>query len=290
MDCITTLPTGGNCVHHSTIKFNNMQYKFIISQYYGTYNQNIDGNNYSNCLKYNIMLYNDSLNFIQFDYYKQGCIEDKEYNKFYTLENKVYLAYSYDIDQKMIFYGNYVMINDKNKLNIYNNQTLQLIKTLTTKNKIMRINTYEKYLVLQDGIKNNHGSGFQTNDIYNWNFDFIKSINKEIMFVEQDIIIVHNDGNYLYNIKKDTFINIDGSVLDLKDGIVHVYTKHNEIKLFKQKADDTECSICLNNLDEVFALVPCGHTNLCTKCYTDKSLLHCPICRKDINMRIKIYK
>jgi len=291
MECITTIPTCGTCCHYSTIIYNNIRYKFVISQYGGTYNYNIDGSNNSNCQKYNIMLYNDSLNFIQFDYYKTSRIEKDEYDKFYTMENKVPLYYSHHFNQKMVFYGNFIMINDNNKLNVYDYQTLKLIKTLTTKNKITRINTYEKYLVLEDSVKNNHDSGFQTNDIYNWKLEFIKSINMQMMFIENDVIITSsNDGNYLYNIKKDIYIKIDGNVVDLKDGIVHVYTKQCEIKLFKQKADDTECSICLNNLTETFALVPCGHTNLCTKCYTDQNLKHCPICRKDINMRIKIYK
>lgn len=54
--------------------------------------------------------------------------------------------------------------------------------------------------------------------------------------------------------------------------------------------EELVCIYCMDELTETFALVPCGHTNLCTKCYTDQNLKHCPICRKDINMRIKIYK
>jgi len=292
MECIATIPTGGNCCHSSTIEYNDIRYKFVISQYAGTYSHNINGHNQGNCQKYNITLYNNSLNFIQLDWYKTSAIVQEDYGKFYTMENRVSTHYSDVFRQKIIFNDKFVMINDNNKLNIYDCHTLKLIKTLTTKNEITCIRTSKNGLILEDSVINNHGSGFQSNDIYNWNLEFIKSISMQIMFSENDFVIAFKtwDENYFYNIKKDTFTKIDGSVIDLKDGIIHVYTKQNEIKLLKQKADDIECSICLNNLTETFALVPCGHTNLCTKCYTDQNLKHCPICRKDINMRIKIYK
>ena len=63
-----------------------------------------------------------------------------------------------------------------------------------------------------------------------------------------------------------------------------------DIKSIVNPNEELVCIYCMDELTETFALVPCGHTNLCTKCYTDQNLKHCPICRKDINMRIKIYK
>lgn len=64
----------------------------------------------------------------------------------------------------------------------------------------------------------------------------------------------------------------------------------NDSNILYNKNDNKACSVCLDDIDEVYALVPCGHTNICTSCYDNKKLSQCPVCRKDLNMRIKIYK
>jgi baculoviral IAP repeat-containing protein 7/8 len=47
-----------------------------------------------------------------------------------------------------------------------------------------------------------------------------------------------------------------------------------------------ECCICLQNVREI-AFVPCGHTLCCRAC--SKKLKECPVCRKRVMRRLKIF-
>ena len=53
--------------------------------------------------------------------------------------------------------------------------------------------------------------------------------------------------------------------------------------------DGTACTICFERINELYALVPCGHTNLCCGCYNKHNIYNCPLCRENIDMRIKIF-
>ena len=70
------------------------------------------------------------------------------------------------------------------------------------------------------------------------------------------------------------------------------------IEIFKNYAQEDEekyiCTICLVNSSNI-ALVPCGHTIMCIECSTkmDKRAIIskpiCPICRKGIRKKIKLF-
>ena len=51
------------------------------------------------------------------------------------------------------------------------------------------------------------------------------------------------------------------------------------------------CSVCKNPLDHTWALVPCGHAQICDNCSQQllRSRNHCPICRGPIHNRIKVF-
>lgn len=58
---------------------------------------------------------------------------------------------------------------------------------------------------------------------------------------------------------------------------------------FKQnKMVGNECCVCFTHIDDMYALVPCGHTTLCKKCID--VLSYCPCCRVRIEKIMKIYK
>jgi len=50
-----------------------------------------------------------------------------------------------------------------------------------------------------------------------------------------------------------------------------------------------ECAICLEELKERCAFVPCGHTATCWNCGQNNDIVNCPMCRAAITMRLKIF-
>lgn len=52
-----------------------------------------------------------------------------------------------------------------------------------------------------------------------------------------------------------------------------------------------ECAICFTEiLKKTKALVPCGHSNFCENCLTDKTPVSvCPVCKSDVTQTMKLY-
>ena len=48
-----------------------------------------------------------------------------------------------------------------------------------------------------------------------------------------------------------------------------------------------ECTICFENINEKYAIVPCGHTGTCGTCL--EKINKCPLCNTDIGTRLKLY-
>merc|ERR1711971_200259 len=55
--------------------------------------------------------------------------------------------------------------------------------------------------------------------------------------------------------------------------------------------EENQCAICIEN-KRTHAAVPCGHFNLCLRCCEQIRLTtnKCPICRRNIDSFLKIYK
>jgi hypothetical protein len=52
------------------------------------------------------------------------------------------------------------------------------------------------------------------------------------------------------------------------------------------------CCICLESINGIFALTPCGHTNVCLICFENmrkSNTVICPTCRQNVNNHIRIY-
>jgi len=53
------------------------------------------------------------------------------------------------------------------------------------------------------------------------------------------------------------------------------------------------CIICYEVIIEKYVLVPCGHANICAKCYNDLKQkdppICCPTCRQNVENYIKIF-
>jgi len=50
-----------------------------------------------------------------------------------------------------------------------------------------------------------------------------------------------------------------------------------------------ECVICIDNLTNPSAVVPCGHTGFCFKCVSDPAIKACPTCRGPIERILKLF-
>lgn len=48
-----------------------------------------------------------------------------------------------------------------------------------------------------------------------------------------------------------------------------------------------ECAICSDTIEDRIGIVPCGHTNVCSKCI--EQLSECPNCRGKITQKLKLY-
>jgi len=50
-----------------------------------------------------------------------------------------------------------------------------------------------------------------------------------------------------------------------------------------------ECCVCLRNIHQLYAMIPCGHTSVCGLCIGNIENV-CPICRTSITSNMKIFK
>ena len=67
--------------------------------------------------------------------------------------------------------------------------------------------------------------------------------------------------------------------------VYHLFDKWNE-SVFPKQDSRLKCKICMEG-DIQTAFVPCGHAATCWSCNTRVD--RCPVCRADINQRIRIY-
>lgn len=127
--------------------------------------------------------------------------------------------------------------------------------------------------------------------ILNEFINMLFGINHEIIF-KHGYLFTDNISITTDNIRK--LWNIQDIINKIQtDYFLKPIIRENSIKQKDVKKDEIElieCVICIEKTDELYALVPCGHTNICTSCYDNQKLSQCPVCRKDISMRIKIYK
>jgi len=66
------------------------------------------------------------------------------------------------------------------------------------------------------------------------------------------------------------------------------YNRKSEICEFRKlKFSTDECVICMDDITSRVCLVPCGHTNICSKCVIDIKV--CPNCRGKIQQKINLF-
>lgn len=163
-------------------------------------------------------------------------------------------------------------------LNVYNDD-LSLYTTLD--GSMLRMKTDDYILSYDNNTKKTH--------IYSVDFEYITTLDGQLECIEQHNIIYKNERNqFLYNIKTEATMLLEHQTI-LIDDLVITHGPKTALTINKLKKNNNECSICMVILTEKHALVPCGHTNICSECYANLDDHRCPICRTNIANRIKLY-
>lgn len=194
----------------------------------------------------------------------------------------------------------FVMVNYDNILKVYNNATLEHIENLVIPQTIKAIKITESMIILDCNVKEDNKVYYHY-ALYTLGLKHINTINKQIIFIDnsqyKNNFLIFSDGKMasqlnskylLYDVEEKTYLK----VLDIQfnlDNCMILSSKTKEVNVVTEK-DCFECTFCFYPITETYALVPCGHTSLCTKCYKEHQFSRCLICRRAIEQRIKIYK
>lgn len=90
--------------------------------------------------------------------------------------------------------------------------------------------------------------------------------------------------NFIESSKNPTYI--------FKIAIDNQFLQQNQVKpkfvisVYKQEKN---CIACFEEIKEIYAIIPCGHTDLCPKCYENIKKKTCPICTNVIKEFNRIY-
>ena len=121
--------------------------------------------------------------------------------------------------------------------------------------------------------------------------------------LNQFIILRENEGprttilyDYLNFIQKhiwnDAYIDDSLSTNDL------LILRNGKGKIFMYELKDItdfvpeneQCSVCLERIKDRYAIVPCGHTQVCKDCLDFSDLTNCPICRSEKTSILRIFE
>lgn len=279
MECMIGTPTKVNAKH--IININGKKYTLVIGEL----------NSY-----HIIILSNDSssISFRIDDYNTTMTPED-----FYRVLDPNQKPYT--VNKYMIwFFGRYVLVNEDNMLKIYDGTTLFPEDTIQTKYNIKAINVTSQYIILDCSFEKDGRVQYHY-ELYSMSFRHINTINYQIMFIDnsrvQNNLFVFADNNIttklnskylLYDVEENMYMRIDNAQISLENCML-ISSTYRHLNVISPK-EEMECSVCYDPIMDVHALVPCGHVSLCTKCYIEQKTITCPICRKHIDQRIKIYK
>lgn len=233
-------------------------------------------------------------------------------NKLYYGGNGIFLEIIHKDDTINI--NKFMLSKDENNLTIYNviNTQKMTIKrntnpTTGNENKLS-ISFTNDYVIVSDNedvqICNMDDNTIELFNKYQCHY-YPHNINGSIL-LKKNIVIITSESEFIfYNLltkeAKRTSKYSDGQLYTVSfligsnSNIIcanFVKGTFNKSIIYKvtddEIADEDKCSICYNYTEKQNILVPCGHTQYCTKCITD--LTKCAICRADVTQVMKIFK
>ena len=175
-----------------------------------------------------------------------------------------YINNSYGIKQLQGSEYMVLFCNVPSKLIIFDFKTLEIVREYSN-----------KYLPYNDIIINNILLIADKNELII--YDYIN--HREL----QTIVNRHTPDQRGY--KSDILVEQKNEFYIIKDGQKTSFYKFiNEEEI----PDENKCVICFSRTQRKNVLVPCGHTQFCSKCVKE-NMETCPLCRANIEKVIKIY-
>ena len=117
-------------------------------------------------------------------------------------------------------------------------------------------------------------------NITNTNHEIELTIEELNGIINNTVDINENITNTNHEIEELNYIN---TICDIENNI----TEDSQENIKNKNTE--ECCICIIQYNQKYALVPCGHTQMCFNCYNKLQQKKCPLCKKQIERIIKIY-
>ena len=127
----------------------------------------------------------------------------------------------------------------------------------------------------------------------------LHSQNDDISELQYDLKISRRKVEKYRNFKRETFKLRDDLKISRRDletsrkknlalmNLCEQAWNANNVVFNADKHNIPECCICIEEIKQRCAMVPCGHTTVCVGCYSN--IDKCPICRQDITHFVKLY-
>lgn len=297
MECITRIPID---VYQGFKKF------IITDTIYNCFytldknNNSMNDNNSKNIGRFMMTLYNYSLNkklilnFID-DTNNKNIFNELPPNDEYADINRV----NFNNDNNKVIKVNRIENKQTKDITLYNDKYLligpyggMLYICDLTLYLIKKIKLGENYALSNKYLFTNYEiySMDTLESIYTYEKQINHSKRKKILCSEKFIVVELADNTYtMYNTKTKEHIVINGYPISMENNLLYVKTPLNGIELQTPKSINMECIICYEEIMERYAIVPCGHTNICKKCLDENNINTCPTCNDVIIKQIKLY-
>jgi len=122
-----------------------------------------------------------------------------------------------------------------------------------------------------------------------------KELNDKISQLEKKIDIITKENESLktkqseFTINPDKFStieDIDKGLLNLQNIIGNLHYKRTKMQIEQEKQEESLCCVCQEN-ERCIVFKPCGHICTCVTCC--KIIKECPLCRKSISDKMRIF-
>lgn len=200
----------------------------------------------------------------------------RQFHYLITHDNYIFIVGIYDNCNRTIILSNELVLIDSLDYNIYdatNKDILILIKKIKNSNKSISFKFYYYHLPTKKIIHEGY--------FIKWNGDYAMEISNDIIDNNSINLINSNQMDKTKNNLNQIVNNIDTHIIG--DIVFLQLTKTKKQK----KYNNNECCICMEEIKQKIALIPCGHTQYCNKCII--SIDKCSLCNKPINGVLNLF-
>ena len=139
---------------------------------------------------------------------------------------------------------------------------------------------------------------FDIMDKLNYNAPKFKTIlNQFIILNDKEVTRTTILYDYINFIQKHIWNDaVFDNSLSTNDLLILRNCKQSSISMYELKditdfvPENEQCSVCLERIKDRYAIVPCGHTQVCKDCLDAPDLTNCPICRSEKTSILRIFE